>query len=87
MLRFFHFYAKCKELLNFWRRRLGHNACDGWRGPALALRLRPAAGRSVAGADGRILINSILMLASRTIFSSELFSCNVHAVEPRGMVA
>jgi inorganic pyrophosphatase len=30
VLRFFHFYAKCKALLNFWRRRPGRNACDGW---------------------------------------------------------
>ena len=30
VLRFFHFYAKCKALLNLWRRRPGRNACDGW---------------------------------------------------------
>ena len=30
VLRFFRFYAKCKGLLNFWRRRPGRNACDGW---------------------------------------------------------
>ena len=30
VLRFFHFYAKCKGLLNFWRRRPGRNACEGW---------------------------------------------------------
>jgi inorganic pyrophosphatase len=30
VLRFFHFYAKCKGLLNFWRRRPGRSACDGW---------------------------------------------------------
>jgi len=30
VLRFFHFYAKCKGLLNLWRRRPGRNACDGW---------------------------------------------------------
>lgn len=30
VLRFFHFYAKCKGLLNRWRRRPGRNACDGW---------------------------------------------------------
>jgi inorganic pyrophosphatase len=30
VLRFLHFYAKCKRLLNLWRRRPGHNACDGW---------------------------------------------------------
>jgi inorganic pyrophosphatase len=30
LLRFFHFYAKCKGLLNVWRRRSGRNACEGW---------------------------------------------------------
>jgi inorganic pyrophosphatase len=30
VLRFFHFYARCKGLLNIWRRRPGRNACDGW---------------------------------------------------------
>jgi inorganic pyrophosphatase len=30
VLRFFHFYAKCKALLNLWRRRPGRNACEGW---------------------------------------------------------
>lgn len=30
VLRFFHFYAACKGLLNLWRRRPGRNACDGW---------------------------------------------------------
>lgn len=30
VLRFFHFYAKCKGLLNFLRRRPGRNACEGW---------------------------------------------------------
>ena len=42
VLRFFRFYARCKGLLNLWRRRPGRNACDGWRpaGEALA-RARP----------------------------------------------
>lgn len=42
ILRFFHFYAKCKGLLNAWRRRPGRNACEGWcdAAPALA-RARP----------------------------------------------
>ena len=42
VLRFFHFYAKCKGLLNVWRRRPGRNACEGWceAGEALA-RARP----------------------------------------------
>jgi len=30
VLRFFHFYARCKALLNFYRRRPGRNACAGW---------------------------------------------------------
>jgi inorganic pyrophosphatase len=30
VLAFFHFYAKCKGLLNLCRRRPGRNACDGW---------------------------------------------------------
>ena len=37
VLRFFHFYAKCKGLLNVWRRRPGRNACDGWCEAASAL--------------------------------------------------
>jgi inorganic pyrophosphatase len=38
VLRFFHFYARCKGLLNLWRRRPGRNACEGWcdAGAALA---------------------------------------------------
>ena len=30
VLGFFHFYARCKGLLNLWRRRPGRNACGGW---------------------------------------------------------
>jgi inorganic pyrophosphatase len=30
VLRFFHFYAKCKGLLNLLRQRPGRNACEGW---------------------------------------------------------
>ena len=30
VLRFFHFYASCKGLLNIWRGRPGRNACEGW---------------------------------------------------------
>ncbi|MDH3411716.1 MAG: inorganic diphosphatase [Gammaproteobacteria bacterium] len=30
VLRFFGFYARCKAVLNFWRRRPGRNTCDGW---------------------------------------------------------
>jgi inorganic pyrophosphatase len=42
VLRFFRFYARCKALLNLWRRRPGRNACDGWCEPAEALaRARP----------------------------------------------
>jgi inorganic pyrophosphatase len=42
VLRFFRFYAKCKGLLNAWRRRPGRNACEGWCEAAQALaRARP----------------------------------------------
>ena len=42
VLRFFHFYAKCKALLNLWRRRPGRNACEGWCEATEALaRARP----------------------------------------------
>ena len=42
VLRFFHFYAKCKGLLNVCRRRPGRNACEGWCGATQALaRARP----------------------------------------------
>ena len=42
VLRFFHFYAKCKALLNLWRRRPGRNACEGWCEATQALeRARP----------------------------------------------
>jgi inorganic pyrophosphatase len=42
VLRFFHLYAKCKALLNLYRRRPGRNACDGWIGAEHALaRARP----------------------------------------------
>jgi inorganic pyrophosphatase len=42
ILRFFHFYAKCKGLLNVLRRRPGRNACDGWDDAARAIgRARP----------------------------------------------
>lgn len=37
VLRFFHFYARCKALLNFWRGRPGRNACEGWCTAAHAL--------------------------------------------------
>jgi inorganic pyrophosphatase len=30
VLQFFQFYARCKGLLNFLRRRPGRNACEGW---------------------------------------------------------
>jgi inorganic pyrophosphatase len=38
VLRFFHFYARCKGLLNLWRRRPGRNACEGWCTADVALR-------------------------------------------------
>jgi inorganic pyrophosphatase len=42
VLRFFSLYAKCKGLLNIWRRRPGRNACDGWCEAAEAIaRARP----------------------------------------------
>lgn len=42
LLRFFHFYARCKGLLNLWRRRPGRNACEGWIDARSALaRARP----------------------------------------------
>lgn len=42
VLQFFTFYAKCKGLLNIWRRRPGRNACEGWCEAAQALaRARP----------------------------------------------
>ncbi len=42
VLRFFHFYARCKALLNLLRRRPGRNACEGWCGAEQALaRARP----------------------------------------------
>jgi inorganic pyrophosphatase len=37
VLRFFRFYARCKALLNWWRRRPGRNACGGWRSASSAL--------------------------------------------------
>jgi inorganic pyrophosphatase len=30
VLLFFRFYARCKGLLNFFRRRPGRNDCEGW---------------------------------------------------------
>ena len=43
VLRFFRFYAKCKGLLNLWRRRPGRNGCDGWCEASFALaRARPS---------------------------------------------
>ncbi len=42
VLIFFHFYARCKALLNLWRRRRGRNACEGWGGAREAItRARP----------------------------------------------
>jgi inorganic pyrophosphatase len=41
VLRFFHIYAKCKGLLNIWRRRPGRNACEGWCEAAQALARAP----------------------------------------------
>lgn len=45
VLAFFHFYARCKGLLNLWRRRPGRNACDGWCSASEAIaRARPLPG-------------------------------------------
>ena len=42
VLRFFHFYAKCKGILNVYRGRPGRNACEGWHEASFALmRSRP----------------------------------------------
>ena len=42
ILQFFHFYARCKGLLNIWRGRPGRNACEGWCEATHALaRARP----------------------------------------------
>jgi len=42
VLRFFRLYARCKGLLNIWRRRPGRNACEGWCDAREALaRARP----------------------------------------------
>lgn len=42
VLRFFRFYARCKGVLNFLRRRPGRNACEGWCTAEQALaRARP----------------------------------------------
>ena len=37
LLRFFRFYARCKALLNFIRRRPGRNASEGWCEAAYAI--------------------------------------------------
>ena len=45
VLRFFHFYARCKALLNAVKRRPGRNACEGWCAAADAIaRARPLQG-------------------------------------------
>ena len=45
VLLFFHFYAKGKGLLNFYRGRRGRNACEGWCDARDALaRARPRDG-------------------------------------------
>jgi inorganic pyrophosphatase len=50
VLRFFGFYARCKGLLNRWRRRRGRNGCDGLCSAAQALaRARPLAGEAWRG--------------------------------------
>ena len=45
LLRFFRLYARCKGMLNVWRRRPGRNACDGWCTAHFAIgRARPRDG-------------------------------------------
>ncbi len=45
VLRFFRFYARCKGVLNLWRRRPGRNASEGWCDAAAAMaRARPLQG-------------------------------------------
>ena len=45
VLRFFRVYARCKALLNVWRRRPGRKAGEGGREPAAAIaRARPRSG-------------------------------------------
>jgi inorganic pyrophosphatase len=65
ILRFFHFYARCKALLSLWRRRPGRNACDGWcaAGAALA-RARP---RGDLGGTGRRIHEGCVAAAGRRI--------------------
>ena len=54
ILRFFHFYAKCKGILNLWRRRPGLNQCQVVRSRPCA-RSRPTARRGVDGACSQVL--------------------------------
>lgn len=49
VIRFFEFYAKCKGLLNRWRRRPGRNACEGWCGVTTAMGRARLRGRTWAG--------------------------------------
>ena len=37
VVRFFHFYAQCKRLLNFYRGRPGLNRCEGWGDAGVAI--------------------------------------------------
>jgi len=37
VLQFFHLYARCKRLLNIYRRRPGRTACDGWGDARVAI--------------------------------------------------
>ena len=52
ILRFFHFYAKCKGLLNAWRRRPERNASEGWCDGCPCPHAGPTAGRFVEGITG-----------------------------------
>ena len=64
VLRFFHFYARCKGLLNLWRGRPGRNGCDGWCNAALASPCAAARSR-MARLAGGVLIGQLLICRKR----------------------
>ena len=50
VLLFFRFYARCKGLLNLYRRRPGRNRCEGWcRAEEALARARPRGDESWQG--------------------------------------
>ena len=64
VMRFFRFYAKCKGLLNIWRRRPGRNACEGW---CRRVRRLPAPSRATipGGPANRVLTSLWLPVRDR----------------------